>query len=466
MFELTPILDEKLETPMYIQLYEFIKQQIEESKIERGTQLPSKRKLAAYLSTSRNTVENALGQLIAEGYVESVPRVGLFVADISDSILHNQHEQMGKLKNSLEKSLSFKYDFSQGHVDLNFFPYKTWKKLMIQCLQIEEKELLLGGHSQGEVELREEIAQYLYQSRGVKCTAEQIVVGAGTQYLLGLICRLMGRETVCALEEPCFHRSRETIRSHGMKIIPINVEVDGLKVDDLINTNANLVYVTPSHQFPTGGILSIQKRYKLLEWANENDAYILEDDYDGEFRYRGKPIPALQGLDTNDRVIYLGTFSKSFIPSLRISYVVLPKHFIVKHYDHIMFQKQTVSRVNQKALELFMKEGHWGRHLNKMRTLYRKKQKVLQKAILEKFEDRVKVIGIDSGLHILLQVHIAETENSLIQKAENYSVKVYPSSVYYTGDHTNESPQILLGFGGLSETEIVEGIERLHQAWF
>lgn len=449
-----------------MQLYGYIKDQIETKKIKFEEKLPSKRELAQHLQISMNTVENAYGQLLAEGYVYSRPRIGIFVAELERLIVDN--EKVQKRKRNIKQDLlisNIKFDFNQGHVDLEHFPFTTWKRLTDECLSPLNKELLYGGHPQGEWGLREEITNYLYHSRGVKCQPEQIIIGAGTQVLISMICRIMGNGWSVSMEDPGFHRSRKMFLSYGMKLFPIPVEEDGINLNELKRHQSNLVYVTPSHQFPTGKVMSIQKRYKLLEWADENNAYILEDDYDGEFRYRGKPIPSLQGLDQCERVIYLGTFSKSLIPSIRLSYMVLPKLLLNKFQEDFAFQKQTVSRIHQKTLELFMKHGYWERHINKMRTLYRKKQNVLVRTIEEYFGDKVSIIGDQSGLHILLQVHQQISENELIEKAEKKMVKVYPTSVYFKDKPNYLEPHILLGFGGLGEQEVKEGIRQLFEAW-
>ncbi|WP_075980651.1 MocR-like pyridoxine biosynthesis transcription factor PdxR [Bacillus massilinigeriensis] len=464
--DITPNFYEDKKKPLYMQLYEYIKNQIKKDKLEPDEQLPSKRKLAQHLQVSMNTVENAYEQLLAEGYVYSRERVGIFVAHI-EKLPDNHVKQSIKWK-EIEKerpTSRIKYDFNQGYVDLDHFPFSIWKKLTGECLSNDQKELLLRGHPQGEWGLREEISKYLYHSRGVRCEPHQIVIGAGTQLLVSMMCRIMGKDWRISMENPGYHRSREMFLSYGIHVFPISVEDDGIDLKELKKHSSNLVYVTPSHQFPTGKVMSIQKRSQLLEWAFKNNAYIVEDDYDGEFRYRGKPIPSLQGLDSHERVIYLGTFSKSLIPSIRLSYMVLPNHLIEKYKNEFSFEKQTVSRIHQKTVELFMKEGHWERHLNKMRTLYRKKQKTLVRSIEDYFGNEVTIIGEQSGLHLLLQIHLNMSEEELIIKAEKRTVKVYPTSVYYLEAAVNTEPHILLGFGGLSEEEIKEGVRLLYEAW-
>jgi len=247
--------------------------------------------------------------------------------------------------------------------------------------------------------------------------------------------------------------------------VPIPLDHQGIIVSDLYKSDANAVYVTPSHQFPYGMIMPISRRLELLEWADKQNGYIIEDDYDGEFRYKGKPIPALQGLDKKHRVIYLGTFSKSLIPSLRISYAVLPSSLVKKYKQHFTIYKQTVSRLHQDTLTRFMQEGYWNSHLNKMRTLYRKKHQTLLQSIETYFGEKVKVIGENSGLHIVLEIDCDRSECSLVQDALTVGVKVYPVSIYYFSNEYEGNPKLLLGYGGLSEQEIEQGIKLLKEAW-
>jgi GntR family transcriptional regulator / MocR family aminotransferase len=465
LLEITPILDNKSKKPLYIQLSDYIKQEITTGRIQSNEKLPSKRKLSQYLDVSVNTVQAAYDQLCAEGYVVSKQRKGLFVTSMKDDLFANQtYSQEWQTKNEQVYS-DVDIDFNSGTVDLDHFPYTPWRKLTMQSLYEDQGELLYTGNPQGEIALREEISKYLYESRGVRCTADQIVIGAGTQGLIGLLCLIIGKESTYALENPGFHRTRAVLEDQSINTIPIPLDDDGIEVKALQASYARVVYVTPSHQFPYGMVMPIARRLELLKWAEEKGGYIIEDDYDGEFRYKGKPIPSLQGLDTNGNVIYLGTFSKSLIPSIRISYMVLPPTLIQRYQDHFTIYKQTVSRLHQHTLYRFMNEGHWQRHLNKMRTLYRKKQKTLMAAIHNNFRDQVNVIGEKSGLHIVLEIKKDLSEEELIKRAMKVGVKVYPISIYYDGAKIVMTPKILLGFGGLSEKEIEDGIRLLKRVW-
>lgn len=449
-----------------MQLYTYFKQEIQEERIKSGEKLPSKRKLSLHLGISQNTVETAYQQLMAEGYIKSIPRKGIYVKELTNEVfldLHSNTKTSKELKR--EDSWQYKIDFSHGQIALEHFPYSIWKKLTLQSLYEEQGSLFLNGERQGEFTLREGIADYLYQSRGVKCLPEQIIIGAGTQYLVGLLIMIIGRASIFSMEDPGFHRTREVFKDQGVPLIPIPLDKDGINLKCLHNSKANVTYVTPSHQFPNGMVMPISKRMELLKWANEKQRYIIEDDYDSEFRYKGKPIPALQGLDHNGKVIYLGTFSKSFIPSIRVSYMVLPNNLLERYNRHFTIYKQTVSRLHQHTLWKFMINGHWERHLNKMRTVYRKKQYTLIQAIEKYFGEQAAIVGVDSGLHLLLSVQNNLSEEELIHKAKENKVKVYPTSVYYATDIPDQNPRILLGYGGLNEYEIEQGICLLKDAW-
>jgi GntR family transcriptional regulator/MocR family aminotransferase len=466
MIEITPFLDQNREVPLYFQLYEYIKHEIQAGKIKPGVQLPSKRKLSIYLGISQNTIETAYQQLSAEGYVESKPRKGIFVNTIDNErfSIMDPNPSINICCKEDEKE-QYQIDFSHGTIALEHFPYLVWRKLTVQSLYADQNLLFLNGNPKGEFALRQEIAKYLYQSRAVRCDPEQIIIGAGTQYLISIVTMLLGRHLVYSIEEPGFHRTRAVFKDQEVVLKTIPVDKDGMNINLLKTSAANVTYVTPSHQFPLGIVMPIARRMELLGWAYENNSYIIEDDYDGEFRYKGKPIPSLQGLDDRGRVIYLGTFSKSFIPSLRTSYLVLPNKLIDTFDKHLTIYKQTVSRLHQHTLYEFMKNGHWERHLNKMRTIYRKKQKALLAAINKHLGTKVTIIGEDSGLHILLRVQNDLSEEELIVRAKEKQIIVYPTSVYFSGD-TDQIPLILLGFGGLSELEIDRGLQLLNEAWF
>lgn len=467
MIEIMPIWDYSKTTPIYVQLYEYIKQEIQIGTIKPEAKLPSKRKLAIYLGISQNTIQSAYDQLCAEGYVEIKPRIGVFVTKFEDNLLCNL-PLIDKPGKNIESTDDFEYliDFKSRNVDLDYFPYSIWRKLTTQCLYSDQSNLLLIGEPQGDECLRKEITNYLFQSRSVRCVHEQIIIGAGMQYLLIVLCMLLGKEYIYAMENPGYNRARNVFKDQGIDLHPISIDEDGICIEDLRKSSATVVYVTPSHQFPYGMVMPVSRRLELLKWCEEKDGYIIEDDYDSEFRYKGKPIPSLQGLDSNGKVIYMGTFSKSLIPSIRMSYLVVPQNLVKKYQAYFKEYKQTVSRLHQNTLYRFIKEGYFSSHINKMRTLYRKKHTILLSAIDKYMKEKVEVIGAQSGLHILLKVKNGMTEAELIQSARKMKVKIYPISIHYDGYVPGEIPTIILGFGGLKEKQIDKGIQLLKKAWF
>jgi GntR family transcriptional regulator/MocR family aminotransferase len=467
MIEIMPIWNYSNNTPLYVQLYEYIKHEIQIGTIKPEMKLPSKRKLASFLGISQNTIQSAYEQLCAEGYVESKPRIGIFVTRLEDNLLYSQPVNDKFNENiKLEDDFEYLIDFNSGNVDLEYFPYSVWRRLTNQCIYADQDDFLLMGEYQGEEALRKEISKYLFQSRSVRCIPEQIIIGAGMQYLMIILCMLLGKEYTYAIENPGYNKARNVFKDQGIDVQSILIDEDGICIDELRKSSARVVYVTPSHQFPCGMVMPVSRRLELLKWCEEKDGYIIEDDYDSEFRYKGKPIPSLQGLDSNGKVIYMGTFSKSLIPSIRMSYLVLPLKLVEQYQEYFKVYKQTVSRLHQNTLYRFIKDGYLSSHINRMRTLYGKKHLILLSTIDKHMKEKVEVIGEKSGLHILLKVKNGMTEEELIQSAHDMKIKVYPTSIHYDGGVVSEAPMILLGFGGLTEIQIEEGIQILKKAWF
>ncbi|KAA0548602.1 PLP-dependent aminotransferase family protein [Bacillus sp. BGMRC 2118] len=452
------------EKPLYQQLYLHIKNDILQGKREAGEKLPSKRKLSSLLSVSLNTVDAAYQQLLAEGYIESRPRQGLFINEIEP--MHPFGELPPSPQQPTTNLTEKLINFSQGEVDIEHFPYKAWRKCSVAAL--DNPQNLQLGENMGEVVLRNQIADYLYRARGVRCSGEQVIIGAGTQQLLQLLLYLFPRNSTLAMEDPGFYRANLIFKQGGMNVVPIAVRELGIDVEQLENLKQpiNLVYCTPSHQFPLGMIMPVQQRQKLIQWAKVHDSYIIEDDYDGEFRYEGKPIPSLQGLDVYERVIYLGTFSKSLIPSARVNYMVLPSHLLVEYKQKLFYMKQTVSKIHQQTISLFIEEGHWDKHVNKMRTLYRKKRETVIESLNRYFDtDKVIIKGEKSGLHVVLElIDTRYTESELIELARKRGIQVYGTELFYE-QVEKQNPEILVGYSGLRINEIEQGIKTLSEAW-
>jgi GntR family transcriptional regulator/MocR family aminotransferase len=465
MIEITPLLNRHHGVSLYAEIYSYIKGEIESGSIVLNARLPSIRQLAQYLTVSKNTVEAAYQQLMLEGYVESRLRSGYYVLPVDEvstvppKILDTTNTP------TVEKSLRFNFDY--GDIEAERFPLRVWGNCLTDSLSEDPQHEVLGyGDKQGDCDLRSEIALYIYQSRGVACHPDQVIISSGTQQSIGLLCQLLQlRGEFIGIENPGYQRVRTVLRDQGCVLIPIALDQDGLSIEELNTSQVRAVYVTPSHQFPMGMILPIQKRNQLLRWAEDNDALIIEDDYDSEFRYVGQPIPALKALDSGDRVIYLGTFSKSFLPAARLSYMVLPSSIIVQIQDKLQSYNQSVSPIIQKAVYLFMHRGHFARHIRKMRRIYQSKHRALIRAIIQYMGVHVEVIGHKSGLHILLDVK-GRDYRELIEQARLHSVQVYSPRDQWLDPQMCPASYVMLGFGGVHEEAMEEAVQLLYKAWF
>ncbi|WP_251551226.1 PLP-dependent aminotransferase family protein [Neobacillus muris] len=457
MFEL----NKDTTTPLYEQLYNGIKTAIMSKQIEVGTKLPSKKNLAEFLNISQTTIEVAYAQLMAEGFIVSKPRIGFFVEDIDELPYIETKQAEWPIEDAEEKT--FRFDFHPGKIDTDSFPFSQWRKYAKDLYDHPSKNLLQNGEPQGEYTLRTEIAKYLYQSRGIVCQPEQIVIGSGTEQLLPMILRLLENDSKFSLENPGYSAiPRNQLQN---KAIPIPVDEDGLIVDELEKTNANVVYVTPSHQFPTGAVLSATRRTQLLHWAAKaENRYIIEDDYDSEFRYTGKPIPALQGMDQNNKVIYLSTFSKSLMPSLRVAYFVLPPTLLKKYKETFSYYSATVPRFDQHIVASFMRDGYFSKHLNRMRKIYRKKLDKLTH-IFKTHYPEVIITGDQAGMHILISLPLPIREDTLKRIAAESSIAIYPVTDYLLKPIDYKYPTFLLGFGGIPLEKLEEGIHQLMHCW-
>ncbi len=455
-------LDKKEEIPLYEQIYEQIRIDITEGKLPIGMKLPSKRKLGEFLAVSQTTIEQAYAQLLAEGFISSIPRKGFYVQAIEELAYVEPTYQPSK--SSLTKEKCVTIDFSPGDIDMDSFPFALWRKYAKEVIDESSKSLLLLGDPHGDLEIRREIARYLYHSRGVDCTPEQIIIGSGTEQLMPLVIRLLGEHATYAIEDPGYPLTHHVFFHNDRQAIPIKVDEEGIDVQALQQAEANVVYVTPSHQFPTGTVLSAARRTALLNWASSHeDHFIIEDDYDSEFRYAGRPIPALQGMDKGDNVIYLSTFSKSLMPSLRIAYMVLPQVLLKRYREAFIHYSSTVPRLDQHILAGFMADGHFSRHLNKMRKTYRRKLHTLTEALLP-YAPRVSFSGEEAGMHIIVTVHTTLSEEKLSQKATEAGIRIYGLNKYRTSP-VDQEPSFLIGFGGLSTETIKTAIEKLMAVW-
>lgn len=476
---------------LYEQIYEHIKREIRDGKLLAGERLPSTRSLAEYLQVARSTVDYAYGQLMDEGYIESRPCKGYFVCPMEE--LLQLEKGLTTLSDGMEAAVSETAegrgqgaadisedadspapvcDFSPHDIDMAGFPFGVWKKISRNILTDANSDLFSRGEPQGDYELRQTISRYIHSSRGVNCRPEQIVVGAGNDYLLLMLEKLLGRQVRIAMENPTYLRSYRIMRSFGYRIVTVDADESGMRVEQLEQENVSAVYCMPSHQFPSGTIMPIGRRLELLKWAGKGrDRYIIEDDYDSEFRYHGKPIPALLATDEQGKVIYIGSFSKSIAPAIRISFMVLPEALLKKYRRELFFFSCTVSRIDQSILNEFIMDGYFERHLNRMRKIYRAKHELLLEE-LRPFRRKFVIAGENAGLHLVLTAKGDISEEELVAAAAAVGVRVYGlsesmaevSAQTGTGGRRNGAT-VLMGFGALTHEQIREGIGRLRKAW-
>ena len=446
--------------PKYKQIYERFKTHIEQGDITTDERLPSIRQLAYSLQVSRNTTLMAYEQLVAEGYVRGEGRKGFFVNPLEPLLFQSPPPLPSAQRTGAETRV--RINFRVAAADHTQFPLKVWRRISNQTLTNQES--FQYGEPFGELRLREQIAAYLLQSRGVQADAQAIIIGSSTQQMLIQLGHLLKDEFSSVLvEDPGYDGAREAFQFHQFTLEPLPVYETGVDFSPLANTSSRLIYVTPSHHSPYGVTMSIQQRQSLIHWANEIQGYIIEDDYDSEFRYTQQPFPALASIDST-RVVYLGNFSKSFLPGIRLSYMVLPPSLLHRYQRRFRHFESTTSLLSQLTMARFMEEGEWSRHIKRMRLVYKRKMHHLVSLLQKHFGSEISIIGEQSGLYLLVKFHSTHSEQWFIERAAAQGVDVYPTSIYFVRNKP-DFPIVKLGFSHLSCEDIQLGVELLKKAW-
>ena len=451
MFTFIP--DRESKTPVYEQLYRFIRALIRSGEIASGERLPSKRKLAAHLKLSQTTVESAYAQLAAEGYIRSQPKSGYFASALDRCVFPTARRRETALPDEEKAGNACRYDFRTNAVCLDKFPFASWAAVARGVLSTEKPELLDYTHPQGLLPLREEISKYLRSYRGIDARPAQIVIGAGSEYLLSMAVTLLGRQGVYAVENPGYGKTAAVLKNSGAEVCHIPLDEYGLDPAALRESRARVAHVTPSHQFPSGIVMPVSRRAELLSWARErDDRYLIEDDYDSEFRFSGNPIQALQGLDGDGRVLYINSFTKSLAPSMRVSYMILPPELLKRYREIYAYNTCTVPSFEQFTLCEFMKKGLFERHLGRMRKLYKERRDTLIQALSSSALDSVTtIIGQDAGLHFLIRVENGMDEAELVARAKAAGVRVYGLSEYCAEPMPDiDRRTVVVGYSGMA----------------
>lgn len=461
--------------PLTRQIYLWFRQAILRGEIKGDERLPSTRALAEHLDVSRTVVVLAYEQLLAEGFVHGRPGSGTYVTRGLGSVRPNVRTNLAKVHLSsfgeaaaaaahkievpARRTGSLRYDFAYGRSDIELFPFETWRRMLLRHARKAPVREIDYAPAGGSMALREALAAHLHRSRAVVCDPSQVIVVSGSQQALDLIARvLVERGDRVAVENPCYQGTREILRTAGARLLPVAVDGDGLHPAGL-PPRARIAFVTPSHQFPTGAILPLARRLALLDWARRADALVVEDDYDGEFRYEQQPLQSLQGLDTDGRVIYIGTFSRTIFPALRIGYLVVPKSLPAVFTSAKWLCDRHTATLEQETLAEFIASGMYERHLRRVRRANAVRREAMREAIDRYLGERVQVTGYGAGAHVVLWPDRCDPEATVIEAAASRGVGIYGVSPYYLTPPAKSG--FLLGYSRMKEADIREGIRRL-----
>lgn len=484
--------DPKSQLPMYRQLYAGLRQAILTRQLPPGTRLPSTRVLVKDWGVSRNTILNAYDQLIAEGYLVSQHGSGTFVAEFLPEIngssiapqaevtsIDKENRKISQRGMSLMKTPQMPQKKTKDHSkpraflptipDIDAFPRKVWGRLLNRrWQQASHADLHMFWDRAGYRPLREAIAAYLATSRGVRCTADQVIMVSGSQQGIDLVARvLLDRGDAVWMENPGYLGASGAFLAAGAEVIPVSVDKEGLDISAgmAIAPNARLAFVTPSHQFPLGVTMSLKRRLALLDWANQSGAWVLEDDYDSEYRYVGRPLAALQGLDRDGRILYLGTFSKVMFSGLRVGYLVVPEDLVDVFVAALFFATAPPPVLEQMVLADFITEGHFARHIRRTRMLYSERQAALIESAQRELAGLLDVQASEAGLHLLGWLPKGVDDRLAAQMVANQGVDTFPLSTYQIGeDGQRRQGALLLGYTAIPKEEIVIGVQQLGDA--
>ena len=477
--------------PIYMQIYQYIKNEILLHHLTPGTKLPSKRSLATQLGISTITVEGAYGQLVSEGYIYARLKSGYFISPVENyrqsmnfldqrqinnnnpqkkntssdwegSIPPQDSPKKSEMKDSPTVPAPHRVDLSSNSLLAENFPFSTWSRLLRHTISEKQQLLLTQSPTAGVAPLRQAIANHLRHFRGMDISPEQIVIGAGTEYLYELLIKLIGRDKIYCVEDPGYQKLRRIYRDNGACCIALPIDQQGMSVTALNTVSCDVIHISPSHHFPTGIITPISRRYELLGWAAAGPRYIIEDDYDTEFRLVGRPIPSLFSIDMSNKVIYMNTFSKSLASTIRISYMVLPKPLMEEFNNKLNYLSCTVSTFEQYTLAEFINQGYFERHINRMRNNYKKLRQQLLKALTSHPDhERIKILQQSSGLYFLLQIDTSLSDRDLQARLRQKGLMLQPLQHYYQNRQAAPEHTFVVNYSSIASTDIHQIVDAL-----
>ena len=439
------------DTPLYEQVYKHIKSDIISGILSPGEKLPSKRSFARNNGISTITIQNAYDQLISEGYVFTVPKKGYYVANINEMSRVPAGTSIKLDIKIPEKPAKFRFDLSNNKINSDNFPFSIWAKLLRETMSERSRELMEVSPTGGIYELRAAIADYLKSFRGMLVDPDQIVIGAGTEYLYGLLIQILGKNKKYCIENPGYKKLAQIYKQYHIECGFADIDDSGISVDSLHKSGADIAHISPNHHFPTGITMPANRRYEVLAWANEEAGrYIIEDDYDSEFRANGKPLPTLFSIDACEKVIYMNTFSKSLTPTIRISYMILPVHLANIFYSRLSFYSCTVSNFEQYTLASFIDRGYFEKHINRMRLYYIRQRKRLISCIENSsLKDKCEIIENKSGLHFLLRLRTDIPDEVLKEKMKESGIKIQSLSEFYLSDKGAKEHYFIINYSNI-----------------
>lgn len=456
---------EKVDGPLYEHIYKCLKEDIISGTLQPHEKLPSKRSFAKNNGISTITIQNAYDQLISEGYIYTLPKKGYYVADI-EGLRHVPKSENFSLDIKLPPKLKeYEIDLSNNRTNPDNFPFSIWAKLLRETISKKNEELMKPSPTGGIEELRIAIANHLKSFRGMLVDPNQIVIGAGTEYLYGLLIQLLGNDKTYCTENPGYKKLVQIYAQNKINCSFADMDLKGITIEGLKSSGADIAHISPTHHFPTGITMPADRRYEVLAWANEKfGRYIIEDDYDSEFRPNGKPIPPLFSIDGCEKVIYMNTFSKSLTSTIRISYMVLPASLANRFYEQLSFYACTVSNFEQYTLAEFIKRGYFEKHINRMRLYYsRQRKQVLDCINKSKLKEKCRVLENDSGLHLLLKLTTKLSDKEIINTLREKGIQIRALSEYFLTSDKKSNHLFLLNYSNIDVTKLEDAFKTMYE---